>query len=299
MKDFKSQASVYINSLPAYKDLTCNSIDTPGVIQRVSTLFNGHPALIQGFNTFLPPGYRIECGTEDNPDAIRVTTPSGTNTLSMPRARPSMDSTNEIGPSSGLAPPVRPDYYDHTRSTWQQAQPPQQHPQQQQPQQPQQPHQHQVQQLQQQQRQHHQPGTISTPYSPPGRMIGSGLYAPQGGSSQPQDHHYDYQNQQDQQSSAGTVTIAHQQDQRGVSQLQSAVSAAAAGAGRPPIIQASSGTGASGVTQPMNSLAGLGSGVLQGSQAELNKRGPVEFNHAISYVNKIKVSEMMWHPFPC
>lgn len=34
--------------------------------------------LIQGFNTFLPPGYRIECGTDDNPDAIRVTTPSGT-----------------------------------------------------------------------------------------------------------------------------------------------------------------------------------------------------------------------------
>lgn len=62
-----------------------NRIDTPGVIQRVSTLFNGHPALIQGFNTFLPPGYRIECGTEDNPDAIRVTTPSGTNTLSMQR----------------------------------------------------------------------------------------------------------------------------------------------------------------------------------------------------------------------
>lgn len=30
--------------------------------------------------------------------------------------------------------------------------------------------------------------------------------------------------------------------------------------------------------------------MLQGSQTDLNKRGPVEFNHAISYVNKIKVS---------
>ena len=39
--------------------------------------------LIQGFNTFLPPGYRIECGTDDNPDAIRVTTPSGTMTQSL------------------------------------------------------------------------------------------------------------------------------------------------------------------------------------------------------------------------
>ncbi|KAK8773318.1 hypothetical protein V5799_012149 [Amblyomma americanum] len=35
-------------------------IDTPGVIQRVSNLFKGHPELIVGFNTFLPPGYRIE-----------------------------------------------------------------------------------------------------------------------------------------------------------------------------------------------------------------------------------------------
>jgi paired amphipathic helix protein Sin3a len=37
----------------------------------------------------------------------------------------------------------------------------------------------------------------------------------------------------------------------------------------------------------MNSLAGVG-GMLQGGHPDLNKRGPVEFNHAISYVNKIK-----------
>lgn len=36
------------------------SIDTPGVINRVSSLFEGHPELIQGFNTFLPQGYKIE-----------------------------------------------------------------------------------------------------------------------------------------------------------------------------------------------------------------------------------------------
>ena len=48
------------------------------------------------------------------------------------------------------------------------------------------------------------------------------------------------------------------------------------------------------LNQPMNSLAGVGSGMLQGSQADLNKRGPVEFNHAISYVNKIKVSNTVF-----
>lgn len=42
------------------------------------------------------------------------------------------------------------------------------------------------------------------------------------------------------------------------------------------------------LTQPMNSLAGVG-GLLSGGHGDLNKRGPVEFNHAISYVNKIKV----------
>lgn len=60
------------------------SIDTPGVIERVSTLFKGHPTLISGFNTFLPPGYRIECFSNANDaNMIRVTTPSGHTTTQM------------------------------------------------------------------------------------------------------------------------------------------------------------------------------------------------------------------------
>lgn len=61
-------------------ELIC-SIDTPGVIDRVSTLFRGNPNLIQGFNTFLPPGYRIECSDDPlDPNPIKVTTPLGTTT---------------------------------------------------------------------------------------------------------------------------------------------------------------------------------------------------------------------------
>ena len=57
------------------------SIDTPGVIERVSALFHGNPSLIQGFNTFLPPGYRIEMSADpQDPNVITVTTPSGTTT---------------------------------------------------------------------------------------------------------------------------------------------------------------------------------------------------------------------------
>lgn len=50
MKDFKSQEYIF----PFLSHFI--SIDTPGVIERVSTLFNGYPSLIIGFNTFLPPG---------------------------------------------------------------------------------------------------------------------------------------------------------------------------------------------------------------------------------------------------
>jgi paired amphipathic helix protein Sin3a len=48
------------------QEFKSQSIDTPGVISRVSTLFRGHPELIVGFNTFLPPGYKIEVQTSEN-----------------------------------------------------------------------------------------------------------------------------------------------------------------------------------------------------------------------------------------
>lgn len=67
-----------------------HSIDTPGVIQRVSSLFRGHPTLIEGFNTFLPPGYHIDVETPKNNDLlgphaysiITVTHPQGVQTQS-------------------------------------------------------------------------------------------------------------------------------------------------------------------------------------------------------------------------
>lgn len=56
--------------------LFLSSIDTPGVISRVSSLFKGHPELIVGFNTFLPPGYKIEVHASD-PGTVSVTAPNG------------------------------------------------------------------------------------------------------------------------------------------------------------------------------------------------------------------------------
>ncbi|KAI0718857.1 hypothetical protein C8T65DRAFT_637162 [Cerioporus squamosus] len=73
---FQDKPDVYNHFLDIMKDFKSQVIDTPGVIERVSMLFHGNPLLIQGFNTFLPPGYRIELNNEYS-DTITVTTPMG------------------------------------------------------------------------------------------------------------------------------------------------------------------------------------------------------------------------------
>lgn len=204
--------------------LIVTRIDTPGVINRVSELFAGHPNLIQGFNTFLPPGYRIECGAGDNPNTIRVTTPMGTTVQSITgtggRALPDsgMGSHNSVGGG----------YYGTQRpgGNWQQV-----------------PHQ-----------------TIESPeavFSPQHQSVAPAYGTPS--------HNAAFD---------AAAAAAHQQQQRGVSQLTNAV----ATLGHPP-------------RNTQTPTPGQGS--MNGSaQPGLEKRGPVEFNHAISYVNKIKVSKI-------
>ncbi|KAG9232420.1 putative paired amphipathic helix protein pst1 [Amylocarpus encephaloides] len=207
MKDFKSQA-----------------IDTPGVINRVSELFAGHPNLIQGFNTFLPPGYRIECGTGNDPNTIRVTTPMGTTLQSITGAGRALPDAVMGQGSTGSA------YFSgqQRHSSWQQ------------------------------QPQH----SIESPeavFSPPTQTVG-----PVYGQAQTQHSSYDAQQ--------AAAAAAHQQQQRGVSQLTNAV----ATLGHPP---RNTQTPTPGGQAGMNGTGG---------QQGMEKRGPVEFNHAISYVNKIK-----------
>jgi len=71
---FADRPHVYNRFLDIMKDFKAQHIDTPGVIQRVSTLFKGHRELILGFNTFLPPGYRIDARDLDRLEAM---TPAG------------------------------------------------------------------------------------------------------------------------------------------------------------------------------------------------------------------------------
>ncbi|XP_050673536.1 paired amphipathic helix protein Sin3a isoform X4 [Leptidea sinapis] len=72
---FNAQPQVYNDFLDIMKEFKSQTIDTPGVITRVSNLFKGHPELIVGFNTFLPPGYKIEVQSNGQ---VSVSMPSPT-----------------------------------------------------------------------------------------------------------------------------------------------------------------------------------------------------------------------------
>lgn len=99
---FHDRPEVYNKFLDIMKDFKSQVIDTPGVIQRVSELFYGHPNLITGFNTFLPLGYRIDPSSDPrDPNLITVTTPTGTTIHSALTGR-----SHRIAgpPMSGLVP---------------------------------------------------------------------------------------------------------------------------------------------------------------------------------------------------
>ena len=57
--EFGDEPEIYNEFLEIMKSFKSQQIDTPGVIRRVSTLFEGYGKLIYGFNTFLPEGFKI------------------------------------------------------------------------------------------------------------------------------------------------------------------------------------------------------------------------------------------------
>ncbi|XP_071390370.1 paired amphipathic helix protein Sin3a-like [Centroberyx affinis] len=116
---FGNQPQVYNDFLDIMKEFKSQSIDTPGVISRVSQLFKGHPDLIMGFNTFLPPGYKIEVQTNDlvnvtTPGQIHYITPHGisvqnipvSGASSQPASHHQHQSLPQAGPHTTTAPPM-------------------------------------------------------------------------------------------------------------------------------------------------------------------------------------------------
>ncbi|ELT88117.1 hypothetical protein CAPTEDRAFT_177539 [Capitella teleta] len=92
---FGNQPQVYNDFLDIMKEFKSQSIDTPGVINRVSNLFRGHPDLIVGFNTFLPPGYKIEV---QNNETISLIQP-GQEVISLSTGAAPLKPTNTNTPS--------------------------------------------------------------------------------------------------------------------------------------------------------------------------------------------------------
>ncbi len=79
----------------------------------MSQLFKGHPDLIMGFNTFLPPGYKIEVQTNDlvnvtTPGQIHHITPHGISVQKHPHQTTAAATTAapEPGPSKPSQPGV-------------------------------------------------------------------------------------------------------------------------------------------------------------------------------------------------
>ncbi|ORY04818.1 hypothetical protein K493DRAFT_311208 [Basidiobolus meristosporus CBS 931.73] len=211
---FHDQPDVYNRFLDIMKDFKSQAIDTPGVIDRVSNLFRGHPTLISGFNTFLPPGYRIEISPNaHDPHNVRVTTPNGTiNSSGMPEPNQAPHPPPAASNTNPSMPPVAgPHYYPPPAV-----------------------------------------GTF-THGGPPPQSIASGPHPSAGGQLPPQPP-------------VGGYHV-------------------------PPMAQHMS-HGANGPQGPATGPPlsnGPGSNIgLQGQGAVGSRRPPVEFNHAINYVNKIK-----------
>ncbi|KAH1014584.1 paired amphipathic helix protein Sin3b [Dendroctonus ponderosae] len=90
---FGSKPQVYNDFLDIMKEFKTQNIDTPGVIERVSNLFKGFPDLIVGFNTFLPPGYKIEVQRSDQGGyafSVSVSVPNPTGTISSDQQKSAM-----------------------------------------------------------------------------------------------------------------------------------------------------------------------------------------------------------------
>lgn len=70
--EFGDRPHIYNEFLDIMKTFKTQQLDTPGVIRRVSNLFQGNKKLVLGFNTFLPEGYKIELPMDGEGPPIAV-----------------------------------------------------------------------------------------------------------------------------------------------------------------------------------------------------------------------------------
>ena len=171
--------------------------------------------MIRGFNTFLPPGYVIECSDDPRDTSIRVTTPQGVTQATVGQGPPlGAMITREM---------AHPRFFEQ----------------------------------------------------PASRPWGDGMY-PRYGPGGPAPV------QQPEPLSARHLQQQRLYEERQVAEAQAAQQAAAVGASQ--LQNAAAATNGNGRTGPPS----LGPGVPGGVEPGKSGKTPVEFNHAINYVNKIK-----------
>ena len=98
---FERKPKIYNQILGLLKEFNAHSIDMPSGIERALRLFDGDRELILGFNTLLPPGYKIEY----DGDAPKVTMPLSS--LGAAATSAAAAEAEAAPPSSGAVPPHR------------------------------------------------------------------------------------------------------------------------------------------------------------------------------------------------
>lgn len=92
--EFGDRPQIYNEFLDIMKTFKTQQIDTPGVIRRVSNLFQGNRRLVLGFNTFLPDGYRIEVPPDGIGPPVAVYRAPGSDAVHILRESPESEAVS-------------------------------------------------------------------------------------------------------------------------------------------------------------------------------------------------------------
>jgi histone deacetylase complex regulatory component SIN3 len=100
--EFGDRPHIYNEFLDIMKTFKTQQIDTPGVIRRVSNLFQGNTKLVLGFNTFLPEGYKIEIPLDGDGTPLAVFRAPG-ETITHILSGPGATTVTTTGPAANTA----------------------------------------------------------------------------------------------------------------------------------------------------------------------------------------------------
>ncbi|KAH8859958.1 Paired amphipathic helix protein Sin3a [Schistosoma japonicum] len=99
---FSGQGAIYMDFLDVMRDFKAQTIGTEVVIRRVRELFEGHPDLITGFNTFIPQGYRMDAPTSHQSFNTKPNC-----TVIPSRTTLSISSADNVTPVKGVCAPLK------------------------------------------------------------------------------------------------------------------------------------------------------------------------------------------------